>query len=501
MTSLAGAFSRPARMSLLLTLALLAVGASTAASRAVRLENLDGGTISVPEFERRVEASMRKAGVVGMSCTILNDGRIVYTYEFGWKDSDAKTAIGDSTAFAAASLSKTVFAYLIARLVGEGYIDLDRPLQSYLPKPIYEYPRYTDLAGDPRVSSITARMALSHTTGFPNLRAFTTDGRLRILSDPGSRFTYSGEGIELLQFVVESQMHADLETLARQRVFAPLGMAHTSYVWREPYARDVALPHNEYGWPQDPNRPPSADAAGSMITTSRDYARLLVHILAASRRDERAMNLMLTPAVRITSGRMFGNPNDSAGAGRVPDGLAWGLGWGLFDSPAGRAFFHTGHGTGAQNYAVVFRDRGIGIVLLSNSDNFEGVASEVVAAGIGDRYSPFDWLGYEPFDPAKPRMVPRRRIAIPVSADRIAPYAGKYRLSVGNAPFFLKAEGAHLWASDDGQSWDEVFAESQTLFFFKGRSVTLKFVRGTDGRVSRIDIDSDGTKLTARPEK
>jgi CubicO group peptidase (beta-lactamase class C family) len=485
----------------LLTFALLAVGASTAASRAASLERLEGGTISVTEFERRVEASMRKAGVAGLSCTILNDGRIVYSREFGWKDGDAKTAMDDSTVFAAASLSKPVFAYLITRLVAAGHLDLDRPLQSYLPKPLSEYASYADLAADPRAGRITARMALSHTTGFPNLRAFAPDGRLRIRSDPGSRFAYSGEGIALLQFVVETLMHADLESLARQHVFAPLGMARTSYVWRDAYARNIAMPHNEHGWPQEPSRPPTAAAAGSMITTSRDYARLLVHILATSRSEPHGVDLMLTPAVRITSRRMFGTPKDSAGGARVPDSLAWGLGWGLFDSPAGRAFFHTGHGTGAQNYVVVFRDRGIGIVLLSNSDNFEAVASEVVAAGIGDRYSPFNWLGYEPFDPAKPRISPRRHIAIPVSAAVIAPYAGKYRLSVGDALSFVKAEGARLWISDDGQSWDEIFAESDTLFFLKGRNVTFGFVKGADGRVTRIDIDNDGTKLTARPEK
>jgi len=500
MNAIAGSLARPARTALLLILALPAMAASAGASSPGKLKLLAGGTVSIPEFERRVEASMHKAGVTGLSCTILNDGRIVYTGEFGWKDGDAKTAVDDSTVFAAASLSKPVFAYLVTRLVAAGHLDLDRPLQSYLPKPLSEYPRYADLAADPRAGSITARMALSHTTGLPNLRAFAPDGRLRIRSDPGSRFAYSGEGFELLQFVVETLMQADLETLARQHVFAPLGMAHTSYVWREAYARDVALPHNTHGWPQDPSRPPTASAAGSMITTSRDYARLLVHILATSQSDQHGVNLMLTPAVRITSRRMFGTPKDSAGGARVPEGLAWGLGWGLFDSPAGRAFFHTGHGTGAQNYAVVFRDRGIGIVLLSNSDNFEGVASEVVAAGIGDRYSPFDWLGYEPFDPAKPRIAPRRHVAIPVSADVIAPYVGKYRLSVGDASFFVKAEGARLWLSDDRQSWDELLAEADTLFFMKGRNLTLGFVKGADGRVTRIDIDSDGTRLTARPE-
>jgi hypothetical protein len=54
--------------------------------------------------------------------------------------------------------------------------------------------------------------------------------------------------------------------------------------------------------------------------------------------------------------------------------LSWGLGWGRFNTKHGRAFFHTGHDFGWQNYTVTYFDKGIGVVLLSNSDNFESVA-------------------------------------------------------------------------------------------------------------------------------
>jgi CubicO group peptidase (beta-lactamase class C family) len=104
-----------------------------------------------------------------------------------------------------------------------------------------------------------------------------------------------------------------------------------------------------------------------------------------------------------------------------------GLGWGLFETRNGRAFFHTGHKGGAQNYVVAYLDRGIGIVLLSNSDNFESVTPEIVAAGIGDRDSPFDWLGYEPYDSTRRKPAPPRHIAVQVPAEVIAAYGGEYR--------------------------------------------------------------------------
>ena len=67
-----------------------------------------------------------------------------------------------------ASLSKVVFAYLVMQLVQEKRLDLARPLAEYLPRPLPEYEAYRDLAGDARWQKLTARMALTHTTGLPN---------------------------------------------------------------------------------------------------------------------------------------------------------------------------------------------------------------------------------------------------------------------------------------------------------------------------------------------
>ena len=437
---------------------------------------------------------MQKAGVTGLSIAIVNDSQVVYTRQFGWKDKDAATKLDDATVFGAGSLSKPVFAYVVATLAEEGAIDLDKPLQQYLARPLSEYPNYRDLASDPRYRAITARMVLSHTSGLPNSRAETRDGRLRIEQEPGSRFLYSGEAIDLLQLAIEELTHTDLNTLAQNRVFRPFGMSRTSYVWSCAIASNVAAHHNEFEWASEPDRPPTADAAGSMMTTAHDFARFLVGVLAAQGQRAVTIDKMLTPTIRITSRGMF-DSRDRTDAGDSKR-LAWGLGWGLFDSPYGRAFFHTGHKGGVQNYAVVYRDRGIGIVLLSNSDNFESVAREIVAAGIGDTASPFDWLGYPTFDPALRKPPPRRLVAIQLTPEVIAPYQGDYEWSGG--VLHVKADGNQLFASDDGSSWDELSASSESVFFFKGRTLTLTFVKDANGSVTRIDVDNDGMKMSAQ---
>ena len=75
-------------------------------------------------------------------------------------------------------------------------------------------------------------MALAHTTGLPNWRWIENDKKLRFKFEPGARYGYSGEGLQLLQLVVETITGKGLVQLSEERVFRPLKMAHTSYVWQ-----------------------------------------------------------------------------------------------------------------------------------------------------------------------------------------------------------------------------------------------------------------------------
>ena len=110
-----------------------------------------------------------------------------------------------------ASLTKTVFAYTVMQLVDQGKLnldtsikdDLDKPLPSYGPDPVFpdKYGPYKDLADDTRWEKITPRMCLTHSTGFNNFWFIEPGQKLRIHFDPGTRFSYSGEGFILLQFV------------------------------------------------------------------------------------------------------------------------------------------------------------------------------------------------------------------------------------------------------------------------------------------------------------
>jgi len=468
------------------------------------LHHVDGRSVPTTELEAFIENTLEKADVTGLSCAIINDGRVVYRKAFGDRNKSTGARNDEETVFAAASLSKSVFAYLVMLLAEEGVIDLDKPLHEYLAKPLYEVPAYADLKGDERYKQITARMALSHSTGFPNWRFLEADGRLKFLFSPGERHSYSGEGIALLQMVVEEVTGRDLETLAQDKIFRPLGMARSSYVWQAAYENNAASPHDQFGRPRGEsiqrNKP---DAAGSMVTTAGDYARLIsLGILNVEGKHRATIDEMLRPQIAINYQAM-GGPGAWQGTDQYQDiRLAWGLGWGRFDTPCGRAFFHTGHSFGWQNYTVTYVDRGIGIVLLSNSDNFESVAQEIVTKAIGDVYTPFGWLGYIPFDPSKPKATPPPEpVAIDVDPAILATYAGTYDMQP-TALFQIKFEDGKLWIlSMDGSRWDPLLAETETRFFVQGEEAyRFEFIRGESGTVTALRLEYHGIQLPVAPK-
>jgi CubicO group peptidase (beta-lactamase class C family) len=469
------------------------------------LSLLDGGSVPAADLQAFIEQTIKKANVAGLSCAILNDGQVVYRKAFGERDKSTGARNDEETVFAAASFSKTVFAYLVMLLAEEGGIDLDVPLCEYLARPLYEYPTYADLKSDERHKLITARMALSHSTGLPNLRFIEPDGRLRFLFSPGERHSYSGEGIMLLQMVIEEMTGQDLETLAQAKIFCPLGMTRSSYVWQAAYAENEAFPHDEFGRQRGLSirqlqgfHLHKPGAGGSMATTAGDYARFIsLGILNAEGKRRSTVDEMLRPQIDIRYKHMFG-----PGAWQETDQyqdirLAWCLGWGRFDTPYGRAFFHTGHSFGSQNYTVTYADRGIGIVLLGNSDNFESVVQEILAQAIGDRYTPCDWLGYVPFDPSKPKAAPPLD-PTPIEVDPaiLETYAGTYD-SQQFPPFQIRFQGSKLEIlSAAGKRWDPLYAESETRFSVKGEEIfRFEFIRDESGNVTALRLELQGLQL------
>jgi len=255
------------------------------------------------------------------------------------------------TIFAAASLTKPVFAAGVMTLVDDGALELDRPLSEYLDEPY--------LVEDDRAASITARMVLSHTTGFPNWRPGSSDrvhpshGALRLRWPPGTRWGYSGEGFSYLQHVVEQVCVVPVGDYLADAVFRPLGMTDSTFAWPEVDEPRLAIGHDENGGAHPLFRPPEAKAAaGGLFTTAPDYLRFLDHCL-------------------VHEQRMF------AQHAQIDDELAWGLGWGI-EIGEENAVWQWGNDPGYKNFVIGRPAPGVGLVIFTNGDRGAEVYTAVV---------------------------------------------------------------------------------------------------------------------------
>jgi CubicO group peptidase (beta-lactamase class C family) len=298
----------------------------------------------------------------------------------------------------AASLTKVAFTYMVMQLVEEGVLILDKPVYQYLPKPLPEYDEYKDLAGDDRYKKITARMALDHTTGFPNWRWFEDDQKLKIHFEPGSQFAYSGEGLALLQLVVETITKKPLEELMRDRVFQPFGMTRTSMVWTSAFDSDYANGYDEQEKSLGPQKRKHAGAAGSMLTTPADFAQFMQAVLQGNGLSKKSKEEMLSPQLEIHSKHMFPPFSPETTEENKAIRLSMGLGWGLYWTPYGKAFFKGGHDDGWRNYTVCFDGTKIGILIMTNSSNGEGIYKELLETLQKNTYTPIEWERFTPYN-------------------------------------------------------------------------------------------------------
>ena len=307
----------------------------------------------------------------------------------------------------AASFAKVVFACIVMQFVQEKVIDLDKPLVEYLTSPLVDYKikgwkrGYQDLRNDDRYKKITARMCLDHTTGFPNWRWFEADKKMKIKFEPGSRYSYSGEGLYLLQFVISQITGKDYETISQERIFKPLEMTNTSQVWQQRFDNNICLGHNAKGEPYDLMKWNEASAGGSMSTTLADYTKFYTALIQGKGLSKASFNEMMHPQIRIRSRQQFGpdalidsNENDAIE-------LSYGLGIGLLKTPYGKAFFKEGHDDGWGHYSICFIDKGIAIIIMTNNDNGESIFKELLATAIGDIFTPWQWENYIPYNQNK----------------------------------------------------------------------------------------------------
>lgn len=356
------------------------------------------------DIDQKVQSIMAATHANGMAVAVIDHGKVGYVQAYGIRDAKGDPLDTDTIMYGA-SLTKTVFAYTVMQLVDEGKIkldtpikdDLDRPLPTYGPDPVFpdKYGPYKDLADDPRWEKITPRMCLTHSTGFSNFWFIEPDQKLHIHFDPGTHFSYSGEGMILLQFAIEhgraSQgLGLDLGDLTGAD-FKKLGMARTSLTFLNGTETNYADGWNDQGQPQEHSQRKKPRAAGSMNTTISNFAKFTAALVRGDGLSAASRAEMTKPSLHITTAGQFPMFLPDLPLNQQRKDLAAGLGVVVFDGPQGHGFYKGGHDGQTANTMVCIEASQRCVVILSNDVRSEAGFSDLVKFILGDTGVPFGW--------------------------------------------------------------------------------------------------------------
>ncbi len=355
-------------------------------------------------IDAAVTKVMAQTHANGLTIAVIQHGNVSYTHAYGIRNANQDPLTTDTIMYGA-SITKTVFAYTVMQLVDQGKLnldtpikdDLDNPLPTYGPDPVFpdKYGPYKDLSDDPRWEKITPRMCLTHSAGFSNFAFLEPDRKLHIHFDPGTHFSYSGEGFILLQFAIEHGRKAqglgiDVGDFDNH-IFAKLDMTRTSLSWRADFAANYADGWNDQGQVQAHNRRKKPRVAGSMDTTISDLSKFAAALVRGEGLSAASRAEMSKPQLHIAIAHQFPLFQSDVPVTQQRKDLYAGLGTVVFDGPQGHGFYKGGHDGQTANTMVCIESNQNCVVILSNDVRAEAGFADLVKLILGDTGVPYDW--------------------------------------------------------------------------------------------------------------
>ncbi|KQW44662.1 MULTISPECIES: serine hydrolase [unclassified Roseateles] len=347
-------------------------------------------------IDAEVARLMRATQAQGLAVAVVDAGRVVHVGAYGKRNAAGEPLLTDTVMYGA-SLTKAVFGYWVMQLVDEGKLDLDRPLAAYLDKPLPDYPNdpksgpWRHLADEPRWRQLTARMLLTHSSGFANFAFLEPDRKLRMHFAPGARYAYSGEGLILLQFVLERGLGLDVGAEMQRRVFDRFGMTRTGMMWRADFRPNLAD-----GWKEDGSVEPHDErskvrVAGSMDTTIADMAKMAAGYVSGVGLKPESAAALTAPHLPITTASQFPTLQPELPPDKRRADLAAGLGVIVFNGPQGAGFYKGGHNDSTGNTWVCVKAVQRCVVILANDVRAEAAFPRLVEFVLGETGAPWTW--------------------------------------------------------------------------------------------------------------
>ncbi|MCS7082604.1 MAG: serine hydrolase domain-containing protein [Bacteroidota bacterium] len=304
-------------------------------------------------------ALMRDRAIPGLQVAVAIRGRIVWSEGFGWADLENRVPVWPSTRFRVASVSKALTSAALGLLWEQGRLDLDAEVQRYVPS----FPR--------KRWPITVRQVAGHLAGIRHYRGqeFLSSRRYRsvlealsvfqddsLLFEPGTRYSYSSYGWNLLSAVIEGASGEEFLGLMRRRVFEPLGMRYTvaehtdslilgraRFYVRDSLGRILNAPYvdNSVKW-----------AGGGFLSTAEDLVRFGSGLLEGRLLRPQTVELLFS-SQRTRDGRPTG----------------YGIGWSTGERAGRRTVWHTGGAVGGSAILLLRPETSVVVALIANMQN------------------------------------------------------------------------------------------------------------------------------------
>ena len=451
-----------------LLLGAMAVLASPANAQPAHSLLPESAVLSI--IKQRVDERRSAGIVVGL---IDADGRMrIVAYGDG---GPGQPPLDGNSVFEIGSISKVFTSTALALLVNDGTVNLDDPVQKFLPAAVRMPTRNGKMITLANLSEQNSGLPRMPTNFHPKDQAnpyadYTVPQMYEFLTgfeltrDPGMQFEYSNLGVGLLGHVLSIAAGKSYEDLERDRVWKPLGMTQTAITLTPWMKEHLALGHDERGQTVSNWDFPTFAGAGAIRSTASDMLKFLDANLHPERGAvERAM--------------------DFAHRERAPAGsnMSIGLNWIVLHAGTDTIVWHDGGTGGYRTYLGFEPSRHVGVVVLTNSGG----------AGADD-------IGMHLLDPAlplAPRPVPpSKHTAIDLPATAMVPLVGVYQLAPAFSLDVTLADGV-LSLQATGQPKFRLWPEAATDFFLKEVDAQVSFVRNSGGVVTGLVLHQNGANL------
>ncbi|MFB9058006.1 serine hydrolase domain-containing protein [Mariniflexile ostreae] len=314
----------------------------------------------VPLVEEKIKIARKLAKkfqktnkIQGMAISVSEHGNLIWSEGFGYANRKLKVKVKpNETLFRIASISKSITAVTLAKLVDNHQIDLDKSIYEYLPN----YPK--------KKYDFTVRELGGHLAGIRSYKGneFVLNKKMTITQgldlfkndplvfEPSSQYLYNSLGYVLLSNIMQKASHKGFNNLVNETVLKPLHMLNTM-----PDASDSEIPNRTKFYKRERvfSTPVSNEyklAGGGFLSTSEDITKFGHELISPKIISEASLS-EITTSQRLNSGRRTG----------------YGIGFSVRKTKKGTPkFFHTGGGVGASSILLIYPKEDLVITVLTN---------------------------------------------------------------------------------------------------------------------------------------